>query len=210
MCAPADQGVPYCPDQHWPDQMPTAYWHTFPAWDSPVSAVALKDGCIASSLTTSSPVYPLAPSTAMRWVFLVDPLEPAMLDLLGACRGTGTPLFLTDQGCLNRTQMAWAGTDWGNKFAFKWGPKSDARSTHPRSSHCWLCDRTHILTGAVDTAWHLKVLDFSRTDCCVLQGSGFSGPTLRFIARWLSRDILIDLCFRVCSLNEQAGRTVCS
>ena len=84
--AHANGGGPGCPDRHWPDQKPTACWHTLPAWDSPVSAVALKDGCSASSLTTSSPVYPLAPSTAMRWVFLVDPFEPAMLGLLGACR----------------------------------------------------------------------------------------------------------------------------
>ena len=96
---------------------------TLPAWDSPVSAVALKDGCRASSLTTSSPVYPLAPSTAMRWVFLVDPFEPAMLGLLGACRANATQSVMTAQGWLNRAQRARTRTDWGNNFAFELGPE---------------------------------------------------------------------------------------
>ena len=99
------EGGPGCPDRNWPDQQPTACWHTLPACDSPVSAVALKDGCSASSLTTSSPVYPLAPSTATRWVFLVDPFEPAMLGLLGACRGAQKHLLRPKKGCIERSGL---------------------------------------------------------------------------------------------------------
>ena len=50
---------------------------TFPAWLSPVSAATVKLGCSAMSLTTSSPVYPLAPRTATRyWSATLPVLEP--------------------------------------------------------------------------------------------------------------------------------------
>ena len=38
---------------------------TLPAWESAVRALTAKVGCRDSNLTTSSPVYPLAPITAV-------------------------------------------------------------------------------------------------------------------------------------------------
>lgn len=55
---------------------------TLPAWRSPVRAVTLKDGCSARRRTTSSPVYPEAPSTATRTCSpALAPAAPAA----GAC-----------------------------------------------------------------------------------------------------------------------------
>ena len=63
--------------------------HTLPALDSPVSATTEKVGCCASRRTTSSPVYPLAPRTAMRETE-PEPLLPAAALADAACRSFDT------------------------------------------------------------------------------------------------------------------------